>query len=139
MNAIDPTWRLVQESPNTRFYEIESEILAIVPKPSAMDNRESALVNVNILNAHWRQKGHPGCVVALFDSGAGQDSGARAVYRDNMSPKDFPAIAFVGGTLMGRAMGNLFFRLSRVAIPMQLFGEVAPALIWLRSQMGKSK
>jgi hypothetical protein len=127
MDAIDPAWRLVDESPNVWFYEVEPAIFAVVPKPDTVDDRESALVNVKILNAH------PGCVLGLFDSGNGQDSGARAVYRDHMDPKQFGAIALVGGTLMGRAMGNFFIRLSRVPIRMQLFGKVAPALAWLRN------
>ena len=125
-------WTLAATSSNTSFFEVEPGIVAVVPGKGTLDTRATALENTTILNALWEKLGRGGVIVVFFDRMAGQDADARRIYKSQSHPTLFRGTAFVGGTLMGRAIGSFFLGINRPAFPVKLFGSVDEALSWAR-------
>ena len=58
---------------------------------------------------------------------------ARALFTGKESAAMFAATALIVGSLLSRAIGNLFIGMSRPAMPTRLFTSEADALAWLRT------
>lgn len=124
-------WTLTATSSNSSFYTVEPGIIAVVPTKGTMDTHATALENTTLLNGLWEKLGRGGVILVFFDLMAGQDADARRIYK-NQSHSLFRGTAFVGGTLMGRAIGSFFLGLNKPAFPVKLFGSVDDALAWAR-------
>jgi hypothetical protein len=137
--SVDTTrWRFLGESSNTRYFEIETEVLGALPNPGSTDDGETARENLSFQHDHWRKHG-PGVVVVFFDNMVSQDKDARRVYQQESDPALMRGTALVGGTLLGRAMGSFFLGLSKPAIPLKMFGDLEQALAWARDLNKKSE
>ncbi len=132
------SWTAVGQSSNSRYFAVEPGILAAVPNPGAIDDRQSAEENVTFQNNYFREQGRGGVVLVFFDRMASQDKEARRVY--GMLPEEnlMRATALVGGSLLGRAIASFFLGISKPRIPVKLFGTTEEAIAWAR-QLNQAK
>jgi hypothetical protein len=130
-------WKPIGVSSNADFYEIEPQILAVVPFEGATDNAATARESVAIQLEHLRGAGVRAGVVVFMDRVIEQDSGARAVYRDAPDPTFQECFALVGGTPFGRAVGSLFIGLSPPKVPTRMFATLDDALRWIRERLAR--
>jgi len=64
---------------------------------------------------------------------SGVSGEARATGNDPESVAIFGALAILGGSPLGRMVGNFFIRTSRPSYPTRIFTDVAAATAWLRT------
>lgn len=128
-------WAKIGTSSNATFYEIEPQILAVVPFDRAVDDARTARESVEIQLEHLRTTGRRAGVVVFMDPVIQQDSGARAVYRDAPDPAFQACYALVGGTPFGRAVGSIFIGLSPPRVPTRMFSRFNDAVDWIRAQL----
>lgn len=134
MNIDVTAWTKIGATSNADFYEIEPQILAVVPFEGATDDAASAAESVRVQLEHLRATGTRAGVVVFMDRVIEQSSGARAVYRDAPDPTFQECFALVGGTPFGRAVGSLFIGLSPPKIPTRMFGTLDEARRWIRER-----
>lgn len=128
----DPSgWRHLGDTANTRNYEAEPGVLAVIPHPRSRDDGATARENVELQLRHLAAWGG-GVTVIFFDNLVAQDKEARRVYQTIPDPAVMRGTALVGGTMLARAIGSFFLGLSRPRVPLKMFGELAPALAWAR-------
>ena len=130
-------WQKFDETTNAVFYEIEPQVLAVVPTEGCTDDETTAQASIETQLAYLRPKGHKAGVIIFMDPVAEQTSAARAVYRDAPDPTYQACFALVGGTFFGRAVGSVFLGLSKPRIPTAMFGSFQEALEWCRTQAEK--
>lgn len=135
MNLDVSGWTPIGASSNADFYEIEPQILAVVPFDGAVDDARSASESIRIQLEYLRARGTRAGVVVFMDRVIEQNSAARAVYRDAPDPSFQECFALVGGTAFGRAVGSLFIGLSPPKVPTRLFATLDEALSWIRSRL----
>jgi hypothetical protein len=123
-------WKPIGETSNTRYFEVESEIIAAVPNPGAKDDQASARENQSFQNEHWQKSGHGGVVIVFFDRLVAQDKEARRVYGSEADEKVMRGTALVGGSMLGRAMASFFLGISKPRIPVKMFDGVDRAIAW---------
>jgi len=128
-------WTKIGSTANAEFYEIEPQILAVVPAEGCVDNAETAKASVYTQLAHLRSRGRRAGVIVFMDRILEQDAEARAVYRDLPDPAYQACFALVGGTAFGRAVGSLFIGLSPPRVPTRLFPDLADAIAWVRARL----
>ncbi len=113
MLEVDTTkWKAVGATSNTKYFEVEPDILAAVPDKGSSDDGESARANQNFQNSYWHKAGHGGVVLVFFDRMVSQDKDARRVYQREVDLMVMRASALVGGSLIGRAMFSFFLGIS---------------------------
>ena len=133
MLEVDTTkWKSVGETSNTKYFEVEADILAAVPDKGSSDTGESARANQSFQNGYWHKAGHGGVVLVFFDRMISQDKDARRVYQKELDLKVMRATALVGGSLIGRAMISFFLGISKPQCPVKPFGDVQGAIDWAR-------
>jgi hypothetical protein len=125
-------WEAVGETANCRYYLIEPQILAAVPRVGARDDGPSATENESFQNAYFRKTGRPGVTVVFVDRLVGQDKDARRVYQTLPDIKAHRGTALVGGSLLGRAIGSFFLGLSKPQVAIKMFADLDKALPWAR-------
>lgn len=131
MAKVDPSnWTCVGESSNSRYYELEAEVLGCVPRDGAIDDLASARANIAFQNAYWRERGHGGVVVVFIDYLSSQDKDARRVYQSEPDPAFMRGTALVGGSMLARAIGSFFLGMVRPRIPVKMVATLAEALAW---------
>jgi hypothetical protein len=128
-------WTKIGTSGNADFYEVEPQILAVVPFEGSTDNAETARQSVSIQLDHLRKTGRRAGIVVFMDRLVQQDSAARTVYRDAPDPAFQLCFALVGGTPFGRAVGSIFIGLSPPKVPTRMFGSFDEALAWVRTRL----
>lgn len=139
MTAIDTSgWTKFGTSDNADFYEIEPNILAVVPFEGTEDDATTARQSVELQLEHLRRNGRRAGVVVFVDPVVAQDGGARTVYRELPDPTFQLCFALVGSSALGRAVGSVFLGLSRPRVPTRMFGDLASALGWVRSCLEKT-
>jgi hypothetical protein len=133
MLEVDTTkWKAVGETSNTKYFEVEPDILAAVPNKGSSDDGESARANQSFQNSYWHKAGHGGVVLVFFDRMISQDKDARRVYQKDLDLTVMRATALVGGSLIGRAMISFFLGISKPQCPVKPFGDVQGAIDWAR-------
>jgi hypothetical protein len=136
MNMIDMQgWTKIGTSANADFYEIEPQILAVVPFEGALDNADTAKESVRIQLAHMRSTGRRAGVIVFMDRVVQQDSGARTVYRNAPDPAFQVCFALIGGTPFGRAVASIFLGLSPPKVPTRMFSTFDEAAAWVRTRL----
>jgi hypothetical protein len=135
MNVDVSGWTPIGVSSNADFYEIEPQILAVVPFEGATDDAKTARESVRVQLDYLRSTGTRAGIVVFMDRVIEQNSGARAVYRDAPDPTFQECFALVGGTPFGRAVGSLFIGLSPPKVPTRMFATLDDALRWVRDRL----
>lgn len=130
----DPAWRHLGKTSNADFYEIEPDVLAIVPFVDSRDDETSARESIAFQDRHWRAAGRRGAVVVFMDNVIEQDAGARGVYADETTQTLTTCYALVGETFFGRAAGAVFTGLTRPSPPTQVFRSLADARSWIAEE-----
>lgn len=122
-------------SSNASFYELDAEVLVVVPDEGSTDNATSAQESIDIQVAYLREHNRRAGTVVLLDGIAGQDAGARAVYRDKPDPSHQVCFALVSATPFGRTAGSIFTSLSPPKCPTRLFADFDEAVAWIRTMV----
>lgn len=125
-------WKPIGTSSNAKFYELDKDVLVVVPDEGSTDSAASADESIHIQVEYLRQQSRRSGTVVVLDGIAGQDSGARAVYRDRPDPSHQVCFALVGGTTFGRTVGSIFISLAPPKCPTKLFKTFDEAVAWVR-------
>lgn len=137
--SIDPSaWKKIGQSRNATFYELDAQVLVVVPVDGSRDTFETATDSVRIQLEHLRPLSRRAGIVVMMDNVAEQDSKARGVYRDAPDPAYQVCYALVGGTPFGRAVASIFIGLSPPKVPTKMFGTFEEAVGWARGMVAKS-
>jgi hypothetical protein len=136
--AIDTEgWRKLADTPNATLFEVEPNILAVVPEEGCTDDGDTAKANLQSQLTYLKAKGQKASVMIFMDPVGEQTAAARTVYRDATDPVYLACYALVGGTFFGRAVASVFLGLSKPNIPTSMFGTFEEALPWCRAHVGK--
>lgn len=127
-------WTKIGSSDNAEFYEIEPQVLAIVPHSGSTDTAETARQSVEVQLSYLKSKGRRAGSLIFMDRVAEQDSEARTVYREEPDPNFQICFALVGGTVFGRAVGSVFIGLSPPRVPTKMFADIDAAMAWIRER-----
>ncbi len=126
-------WTRVGETSNVDYFSIEPGLLAMVPHQGGIDGRETAQANSRFVNEYGRRAGRPIVLVSYFDGTASLDSAARKVYNDEADPTNVCGAALIGGSMLGRAIANVFLALVKPkGMVFRVFGNSSEALAWAR-------
>lgn len=133
MNEIPaPHWKHLGRSSNADFYEIEADVLGVVPHQDTTDNAQTARESIAFQVKHWTSRGHRGAVVVFMDFVLNQDSGARAVYAEETDDIPTTAFALVGATFFAQAAAAVFMGLAKPGVPTQIFPSLEEAQPFIR-------
>ena len=124
-------WKHIGTSSNAKFYEFDQEVLVVMPDEGSTDSAASADESIQIQVEYLREHNRRAGTVVVLDGVAGQDSGARAVYRDKPDPSHQVCFALVGGTTFGRTVGSIFISLAPPKCPTKLFKTFEEAVAWV--------
>jgi hypothetical protein len=128
-------WVKFGSTRNADFYEVEQDILAVVPNEGCIDDAETASASVSMQLDYLRTRGRRAGVVVFMDPILDQHASARNVYRDMPDPAFQCCFALVGGSMFGRAAGSIFLGLNPPKVPTRLFSTFDEAVSWTRAQM----
>ncbi len=131
-------WKDIGTSPNASFFELDEQVLVVVPVDGSKDDASTASESIRIQLAHLQPLNRRSGIVVMMDNVAEQDSSARAVYREAPDPMYQVCYALVGGTPFGRAVASIFIGLSPPKVPTKMFGTFEEAVAWVRQMVGKS-
>jgi hypothetical protein len=118
-------WKHLGKSSNADFYEVERELVAIVPFEDTRDDEKTARESVAFQDTHWRRVGHRGAVVVFMDPVLDQDGGARAVYANETHDTLTTCYALVGEGIFAYATATVFEGLARPGVPTRIFRSFA--------------
>lgn len=135
MSVDSSRWRPIGESSNAKFFELDPEVLVVLPADGSHDTKETAAESIRIQLEHLRQNNQRAGTVILMDQVAEQDGGARSVYRDAPDPAHQVCFALVGGTTFGRAVASIFIGLSPPKCPTRMFATFDDAVAWVRTMV----
>jgi len=121
---------------NTDYYALDEGLLIAIPHDGSKDTGDTALSNREEQAKYFRERGQRGGIVIFFDRMTSQDKDARRVY-ERMDDV-LTATALVGGTMLTRAMVSFFLGLAKTRVPIKLFADIGPALVWLRERNATS-
>ena len=125
-------WTPIGRSSNADFYEVEPQVLAVVPFDGTTDTAATARESIRLQLDHLRARGRRAGVIVFMDRVAEQDASARSVYREEPDPAHQACFALVGSTAFGRAVGSIFIGLHPPRVPTRMFGSADEALAWIR-------
>ena len=129
-----PEWNEIGETSDSRIYEVEAGIVAIVPYVGCDDTEATALEKTRVVNEHYRRAGRKGTVLVFVDPIRRQDRSARRVYQDDSVHNPLVlGTALVGNSALGRAIGSFFLGFAKLNIPLQMFATLEDALPWCRA------
>jgi hypothetical protein len=123
-------WKPLGETSNSRYFEVEPDIIAAVPHVGSVDDGPSAHENQTFQNQHWYKVGHGGVVLVMADRLSSQDKAARKVYGSEPDPSVMRATALISVSLLARAITSFFLGISRPQIPVKMFGTIEDAITW---------
>lgn len=129
-----PHWKHLGSTTNAEFYEIEVDILAVVPHQDSTDDEDTARQSIAFQDRHWQRVGRRGAAVVFMDPVLEQNAGARAVYANETSETLTTCYALVGKTFFGHATAAVFTGLARPGIPTALFPSLDDARPWVAEQ-----
>jgi hypothetical protein len=125
-------WTPIGRSSNADFFEVEPNLLAVVPFDGCDDTELTARESVRIQLEHLRTKRQRAGGLVFMDRVANQNTAARGVYRDAPDPAFQVCFALIGGTVFGRAVGSIFIGLHPPRVPTKLFASEEEATAWAR-------
>jgi hypothetical protein len=124
-------WPRLGKTSNADFYEVATDLIAVVPHEQCTDNETTARESLAFQTAHWQQVGHRGGVVIFMDRVLVQDGGARAVYQDEARGIMTTCFALVGETFFGKVTASVFTGLTPPGRPTQVFRSLEDARGWI--------
>lgn len=130
---------LVGRTSNATYYRYEPRILLVYPVEGLVDDAATARENMEFQRHYLAENDPPGVVLSLLDGAAGQDRGARNVYKEGFDPSIWLAVSMIGGTAMSRAIGSFFLGLTRLPIPFKMFSTLEEALPWARGLLAEKR
>ena len=113
----DPAWKRLGATSNTDIYEVEPDVLAVVPHTDCTDNEATARESLAFQDRYWRSVGRRG--------------GARAVYANETAQTLTTCFALVGETFFGHAVAAVFTGLAKPSVPTQVLRSLAEAMPWI--------
>jgi hypothetical protein len=131
MTVPDPGWKPLGATDNADWYQIQDDLIAIVPHQNARDSEASARESIATQRRHWQSVARRGAVVVFMNNLLDQDSGARAVYMNESDPTCTTCYALVGDSLFAQAVGSVFTGLARPEVPTRMFRSLGEALPWI--------
>jgi hypothetical protein len=134
----DPSWKRLGATSNAEFFEVEPDILAIVPIGAATDDQKTARESIAFQERHWRDVGRRGAAVVFMDNVVQQDAAARAVYAEEVDTHPSTCFALVGETFYGYATSQVFTGLRPPGRPTNVFRSLADAMPWIREMNKQS-
>lgn len=135
MNIDASRWTKIGSTSNADFYEVDAEILAVVPYENCSDDEESARASVAMQLEYLRARNRRAGIIVFMDRILEQDAGARRVYRELPDPTFQACFALVGGTSFGRAASSIFLALSPPRAQTRFFSTFDEASAWARSRV----
>lgn len=139
MNFDPSKFKVIGESINAKFYELDHEVLVVLPHEGSQDTQASATESVSIQLEYLRTRNRRSGVVVLMDSVTAQDAGARSVYRELPEPAHQVCFALVGGTAFGRVVCSIFVSLSPPKSPTRVFANFEDAVTWVRAMVRRDE
>lgn len=127
----DPEWNHLGSTSNAEFYEMEPNLLAVVPHQDTRDDASTARESIAFQDRHWNAVGRRGAVVVFMDPVLEQDGGAREVYAKETHDTLTTCYALVSETLFAQATAAVFTGLSRPGIPTRIFRSLEDARPWI--------
>jgi hypothetical protein len=135
---IDTTgWKKFGDTANAEFYEVEPDILAVVPHEKCRDDATTAAASIDTQLKYLKEKGRRAGVMIFMDRISDQDSGARSIYRDRPDKQYQAGFALVGGTAFGRAVAGFFIGISHPPVPTKMFATEKEAMAWLHTLLAE--
>jgi hypothetical protein len=129
-------WTRIGRSDNADFFEVEPQVLAVVPFDRCDDNEATARASIRIQLEYLRARQKRAAVLVFMDHILSQSVEAREVYRTAPDPAFQACFALVGGTTFGRAVGSFFIGIHPPRVPTRLFATAEAALAWARQMVG---
>jgi hypothetical protein len=123
------SWKLVGETKNSRFFDVREGILGAVPRPGALDDKETAEENNAFQGGYFEKLGKRGVVIVWLDAFASQDKDARRVYQESDHPW-IRGVALVASSLLGRAIASFSTGIRKPKLPLKFVATTAEALAW---------
>jgi len=131
MNGPREGWKRLPSTANADWYEVQRDVLAIMPHQDARDTAVSARESIDIQRRHWQRAGHRGGVIVFMENLLDQDSGARSVYMKESDPSCTTCYALIGGSFFSQAIASVFTGLARPRVPTSIFRTLDDALPWV--------
>lgn len=133
---IDPSgWPKVGGTKAGAYHEVEPDVLVAVPRPGYEQSTQGARGSLEEMNRIARDRGRKQGLIVLVDRVESQDAGARRVWRNEMDERLICALALVGGTMLGRAIGSFFVGVYRPAVATRLVASFDEAVDWIGQQV----
>jgi len=126
-------WVRFATTSNADFYEIEPQVLAVVPFDGTTDDATTARESVDAKLQYLQSRGQRAGVIVMMDRVARQDGAARAVYHDQPNPAFQACFALVGSTPFGRAVASIFIGLNPPKVPTRFFATLEEAREWVKT------
>ena len=132
---MDPSrWPRVGGTQAGAYHEVEPNILLAVPHLGYEQTVEGARASLEEMNRIARSKGRKQSLIILVDNVRAQDAGSRRIWRNEIDDRLICALALVGGTMLGRAIGSFFVGVYRPKVATRLVSSFDEALDWARRQ-----
>ena len=133
---MDPSdWPRVGGTEAGAYHEVEPDILVAVPRPGYEQTARGARASLEEMNRIALEKRRKQALIILVDRVRSQDAGARRIWRNELDERLLCALALVGGTLLGRAIGSFFVGVYRPTVATRLVPTFDLALEWTRQQV----
>lgn len=130
-------WKHIGSTDNAEFYEVEPEILAVVPHERSVDDETTARQSIELQLEYLRRHDRRAGVIVFVDRVVDQDAGARSIYRTAPDPTRQVCFALVSEDRFGMAVASIFMKLSPPKSPTKMFEDVERAKAWIRSMVAK--
>lgn len=135
-NEIDPTcWPVVGGTSSGAYHEAEADVLVAAPKPDFEQTGDAARASLEELNRIVLERGRRAGLIVLIDRVRSQDGASRRIWQREMDPDLICALALVGGTMLGRAIGSFFMGVYRPSIQTVLVPSFDEAIDWVRDRV----
>lgn len=131
---IKKDWANVGQTKNTKYYHLKEDILLVIPDSNAKDDGTSALENAEFQIEFAKKIKKKCATIVIVSNLMSQDSDARRVYAEKMSPEFFFAAALIVTNPLSRAIGSFFLGLTKPKFPTQLFPDIESAMTWFDSK-----
>jgi hypothetical protein len=128
----NPDWTKIATLSNADVYELQDDLIAIVPHTDAVDDAASARESLDFQRSHWTARGRRGGVIVSMDPMREQTQSARAIYANEAESALTTCFALVGESTYARAVSAVFTGLARPKVPTDVFRSVDDAVPWIQ-------
>lgn len=133
---IDPArWPRVGGTAAGAYHEADPDVLVAVPRPGYEQTAHGARASLEEMNRIARERGRRLGLVVLIDRVKSQDGASRRIWQREMDPSLICALALVGGTMLGRAIGSFFIGVYRPSVETRLVSTLEQGFEWVRERV----